>query len=229
MRRGTLYHDITAAFLFLTKYSIPSSERQKSARDVGTELPRYRFGLGRTAYSTFSLAHLPPLSSFHFLCPLALKSSICIIQHPLNDPSFDAALLRCMKDPYSHSHSSPSSVWLALVTSLHRCRDHNSHAYKLRHLVLPHPHRIQVGKHLTIGYRGPITNRRSRCLSHIGVICGSICPPPRIFLTYSQSASNRSVLGRRLSHVTSAEWVLTTIIHTFVPALSSRRQSIITC
>ena len=139
-----------------------------------------------------------------------------------------------MKDPYSHFRSSSSCVWLALVTSLHRCQDHNSHAsYKFRHLVLPHPHRIQVGKHLTIGYRGPITDRRPRCLTHIGVICGSICPPPHIFLTYSQSASNeplsRSILGRGLSHVTSAEWVLTTIIHTFVRASSSRRQSIITC
>ena len=56
VRRGMRYHDITAAPLFLTNYSIPSSERPKPARVVGTEFPWYKFGLGRTAYLPFELA-----------------------------------------------------------------------------------------------------------------------------------------------------------------------------
>ena len=154
---------------------------------------------------------------------------------PPKRPSFDAAILPCKI--FTHSHCLSSCIWLTLATSLHRCKNRDSPvSYGFRNLVLPHTHLMKGGKHLTISYRGPITNRRWRYLSQtVYTSCNLwvnlsllLC----VCLTYSQPAPNeplgRSVLGRNPSHVTGAESVPITVTHTFVRASSSRRHSMTT-
>ena len=79
---------------------------RKPARVVGTEVPRYKFGLGRTVYLPFELATVVELP---FPVPPGARSLLFELYHTLglNGPSFDAAILPWMQDPYSHSHSPP--------------------------------------------------------------------------------------------------------------------------